>query len=88
MFPKQPPPVKVNPLTATRALHAMWSKKYFEDYQFSSGLEAWPDSSYAREKALQDSHGGADQTTLGMYISCKAVNLAEPLYSTDAEVRA
>ena len=58
-----------------------------DEYEFSSGLEAWPDAGHAREKALRCSHGGVIHTMLGTSIAWKVFKLAVPLHSTDAEVR-
>ena len=87
VFPKQPMPSNGNPLTAPRILRAIWSKNDVDEYEFSSGLEAWPDAGHAREKALRCSHGGVIHTILGTSIAWKVFKLAVPLHSTDAEVR-
>ena len=47
VFPHQPSSSDGNPLTAPRLLHTVWFKEEYNDLQFTSELEAWPDASHA-----------------------------------------
>ena len=59
----------------------------FDDYQFSSDLEAFSHASYSRDKILRYSYDIVIHTILGTAILWKVFKLVIPLHSTNTEVR-
>ena len=72
---------------STTHIRAFWSKKEYEDIDFSNKLAGHQDSGFANDKVLRSSFGGIIHTLLGTAINWKVKKLLLPVNSTDAEVR-
>ena len=83
VFSKQPLTHTGDPLNSPHILRAIWPNDEVAEYEFTSGLETWPDTSHGQEKALRCSYGGFIHAILGTSISWKLFKLFVPLYSAN-----